>query len=179
MDICYATASLQDRKVVDGKPVYEWVASTGREDLNGLILDSAGWDLSHHQKFPLVLLNHRIDELPIARATRTWVQGDELRTTIYFLNTPRALEVQALVDQEVISGMSVGAKPLVWDLNIDANGNFRGIHSHKHILIEESIVTIPANPDSIQVAAGLNDQAYHAVLDPIVHLIRSIKETRQ
>lgn len=172
----HITATLRDRQTVGGRELYEWVAATGQEDVNGNIFDTAGWDLSHHLKFPLILLNHRIDELPIAKAQHTWVEGDQLRTQIAFLATPRATEVKALVDEGVITGMSYGARPLEWEFNIGAKGVIKGIHSHRHTLTELSIVTIPAGADSVLIAASLNATVRSDFLEPILTAIRSLKE---
>jgi len=133
--------------------LYTFIASTGQEDRNKNIFDADGWELGNYMKNPIVLENHNWAGLPIGAAVKVWTEQQRLQATIRFADTPRAREVQALIDQGILRTMSVGHVPLQAEVRRDSQGWPIGMHSHRQELVELSITSVPANPDAIRIAA--------------------------
>ncbi|MCE1187010.1 MAG: hypothetical protein LWW92_15580, partial [Rhodocyclales bacterium] len=60
------------------------VISTETQDREGDIIRAAGWDLASFQKNPVIPWAHNYDGLPVAKATRVWVEGASLMAEIQF-----------------------------------------------------------------------------------------------
>jgi HK97 family phage prohead protease len=105
----------------------------------------SGWELAAYQANPVVLWAHDYDELPVARDTRTVVEGDRLMGHPQFPEPglhPFADSVYALLMGGYLRGASVGFQPVEWTYD---EGR-QGYTITRAELYEWSIVPVPANP---------------------------------
>jgi HK97 family phage prohead protease len=139
----------------------EYVLSDATVDRLGDIIDPKGWLLDWFYKNPMALFNHNRFE-PIgtwrARLTNNALVGKldlaEQGTS------PRVDEIRSLIRQKILRATSVGFKPIErkWRYRVpgDQESGVVGIHFTKQELLETSIVSIPANPNALQIAKSLN-----------------------
>lgn len=168
------TAQVNDFAHEDARE-YLFVASTGREDRNGNILDPDGWDLTAYKRNPVVTYAHHWNEPPIGQA-RVWLEPGALMAAIKFAHTARGLEAEQLVSQNILRSVSVGWLPIRAELRRDENGFPIGIHFHQQELVEISLPAVPANPDTIRVAATTPETQNTTVLEALHQLTLHLKE---
>lgn len=149
---------------------YTYIARTGDEDRNHQRTDPAGWRLDTYRANPVVLENHRWENLPIGSATRVWIEQDKLMATIVFADTPRAREVRDLTDQGHMRALSAAWLPLDYELVRDDDGWTIGIHSRTQELVDLSAVTIPAQPQALRVASLAQADGYNVELEVLTAL---------
>lgn len=138
--------------------------STGIVDREQDRIAVAGWDLAAFRRNPVVLWGHDAMRLPLGRAFDLGIEGAALKASVEFipLDTPEggpfAEAVYRLGQQGFIAATSVGFRPLKWDFTDDpergADGWFPGIDFEAQELVEFSIVTVPANPETLIDAPG-------------------------
>ncbi len=144
----------QEDQVWDGR-LMTFVASTGQVDLNGNILDIQGWELDHYRANPVILFNHNWDLPPVGKTLQVGMEGGRLMVTIQFAPTSLGRELAILNANHYMGAASVGARMLEWEIRRHPeNGYPIGFHSHRHELLEISVVPVPANPDTLQAALG-------------------------
>jgi len=141
-----------------------FVASTGQVDRNGNILDIDGWELDHYRANPVVLFNHNWDLPPVGKTLQVGIlpgpQGERrLMVTIQFAPTPLGRELAILNANRYMGAASVGARMLEWEIRRHPERGYPiGLHSHRHELLEVSVVPVPANPDTLQASAASRSQ---------------------
>ena len=132
------------------------IASTAVEDRQGEIVEVEGWDLKDFKANPVILWGHDHSQLPIGKATKTWVEGTgkkaKLMTKIAFQEvTELGRAVKQLVSDGVLRTLSVGFMP------VDADGN----RFTKQKLLEISVVNVPANPQAMMLGyKSLKDNGF-------------------
>ncbi|MDA1096143.1 MAG: HK97 family phage prohead protease, partial [Chloroflexi bacterium] len=161
--------ALELAEVSSDRKAYTFVASTGAEDRNHNRIDPAGWQLDDFGRNPVVFANHQWGT-PIGRASRVWIERDQLMATIEFADTDRAKEIRQLVDGGFLRGMSAGWIGLDFAVVRDEKTGWpSGVHYKRQVLVELSVVGIPANPEALRVAAATNqllvERMIAAVLD--------------
>lgn len=154
LDYAPAAASGGTHPAAGSGREYIFLAKTGSPDRNGGRQDVTGWQLDTYAKNPIVVLNHNWLSLPVGRA-RAWTEESGLMAAVQFADTPEARQVEQLVSQGFLRGISAGYIPLEYQPVRNKDGWPIGIHSSKQELVELSIVTIPADPQALRVA-GLN-----------------------
>lgn len=154
----------------------EFRASNATVDRYGDILRPDGWDLKNYRRNPVFLWSHDSFSPPIGRSVREYVAdsgqakgaGDEswkrkeLRQVIMFAPrsvNPLAMTIFRLYKHKYLRAVSVGFLPKERLLIDDQDerdklglGSY-GIVYTKMELLELSGVTIPANPDALQINA--------------------------
>lgn len=138
-----------------GEREFEFVASDETPDSYGDIVRAEGWDLKRYRKNPIVLFNHS-SSVPVGYSPMTKVEGKELicrvkladEGTSDFIDT-----LYKLMKQRIVRAMSVGFRATK-DVNImrDKDGNFLGLEFNGQELLENSIVSVPANPNALSLA---------------------------
>ena len=82
------------------------IASTAVEDRQGEIVEVEGWDLKDFKANPIILQGHDHSQLPIGKATKTWIEGTgksaKLMTKIAF---QEVTELGRAVKQLVADGI--------------------------------------------------------------------------
>lgn len=132
------------------------IASTAVEDRQGEIVEVEGWDLKDFKANPVILWGHDHSQLPIGKATKTWIEGSgkqaKLMTKIAFQEvTELGRAVKQLVADGVLKTLSVSFWP------VDADGN----RFTKQKLLEISVVNVPANPQAMMLGyKSLKDNGF-------------------
>jgi HK97 family phage prohead protease len=136
----------------------EYILSDETVDRMGDIISSDGWDLSSFAKNPIALFNHS-PSAPIGRWSNLRVEGRALRGHLELApegTSPRIDEIRKLVAAGILKAVSVGFREVESTARKSADGRRLGQHFLKQELVETSLVSVPANPNAIAVAKGLN-----------------------
>jgi HK97 family phage prohead protease len=140
-------------KATDAK-TYSVLASTAAIDRQGDSIDQAGWDVSDYKKNPVVLWAHDYSLPPIAKGVN--INPNDTRGLVLdfqFADTVFAQEIKTLVDGGFLSASSVGFMPM------ERNGNI----ITKSVLLEVSLVPVPANQEALMLAVkGFTDKGIAA-----------------
>lgn len=127
----------------------EFVLSTGAVDRFGDVVDPRGWQLDAFRRNPVVLWAHQYDELPVAQAL--WVRVDQASGALVSrARFPRGLSplsdtVWRFYDEGLLTGVSVGFRPIKWAYNAERGG----VDYLEQELLEYSAVPVPANPEAL------------------------------
>ncbi len=122
---------------------FRFLASTTALQADGMAIPSQAWDLSRYRRHGPVLLNHRLDSLPIGRAERVWTDPRGLWADIVLdEHDPTAAQVAGKIRRGYITGVSV---------------NFRvhkrqGSTVERCELVEISVVSVPEDA-GVELAA--------------------------
>jgi len=129
------------------------VASDETIDRYGDIVRVSGWDLRNYRKNPIVLFGHSSRD-PIGTAQMT-VEDKQLIADISLGapgTTPMIDAVRALVDQKILKAVSVGFRPTKVPNEIKDPKTNEWTGGYEFVgqeLLENSIVSIPANPSAL------------------------------
>lgn len=140
------------------------IASSETEDSWGRVVKQ-DWDLTRYKANPVVLMNHDAQSLPIGRSENVRVEKGKLLATIVFadaLANPAADYVWNSIQQGSLRAISVGWKPgSVAETTVDGRDV---VVMSKNVLMEISLVNLPANPDALMVAsmAGVRQRIAYA-----------------
>lgn len=162
----YKASELQ--KVGDG--TYEYVASDETPDRHGDIVRAAGWDLSNYRKNPIILFSHKRD-LPIGQAVKTWISDKQLKIKLKLADegtSPFIDTLRRLMDQGIVKAVSVGFVPTIEPKYIrDKEDRVVGLEFVGQDLLENSIVTVPANPRALATAKsmGVREEYLERIFD--------------
>lgn len=137
-----------------GAQDYTFTISTESVDRMSDTIALKGWRLDEYRRNPVVLANHASRMLPIGRATRTWIDGTRLRSTVRLSNDRFAQRVGQMLDEGVLRAASVGFQPGEWSFSTDKARPFGIDFKSGHELLEWSIVSVPANADCLVDGAG-------------------------
>lgn len=140
-----------------GDREFEFLASDETPDSYGDIVRVAGWELKRFKRNPIILFNHKSD-VPVGHSPKTFVDTERNALvsrikladegTSDFIDT-----LYKLLKQRIVRAVSVGFRPTK-DVEIirDKEGAFLGLEFNGQELLEVSIVSIPANPNSLSLA---------------------------
>jgi HK97 family phage prohead protease/HK97 family phage major capsid protein len=132
----------------------DFVLSDETVDRYGDVIASDGWDVKDFKKNPIALFGHRGD-FPIGTWDNLRVENKGLRARLKLApegTSARIDEIRKLVDAGILKAVSVGFMP-VESKPLESGGG--GYHYTKSSLMECSLVTIPANPNALQIAKAL------------------------
>jgi HK97 family phage prohead protease len=135
---------------------HDFVLSDATVDRYGDTIDADGWDLRNFSKNPIALFNHNPD-FPVGKWSKLGVKDGRLTGRLELApegTSARHDEIRRLVDAGILRAVSVGFKP-VEVKPIESKGGKNGLHYLKSELIETSLVSVPANPNALQVARSL------------------------
>jgi HK97 family phage prohead protease len=159
--IIYKATELEEKE--DG--TYEYVASDETVDRYGDVVRVAGWDLKNYRKNPIILFAHQKDN-PVGIASKVWIEGKKLLVRIKladegtsdFIDTLRKL-----VKQKIVRAVSVGFMPTEEPKYIrdEKNEYITGMEFNGQELLENSLVTVPANPSALQLAKSMGIPERH------------------
>jgi len=163
-------AGIQYREVraaeVTGNGTLSVVASDESPDRYGDIIRVSGWDLANYQKNPIVLFGHSARD-PVGTAD-VHVVGKKLVADITLGppgTTPMIDAVRALVEAKILKAVSVGFQPTkepneIKDENNKWTGGYEWVGQE---LLENSIVSIPANPNALTLARSFSPEIRRAL----------------
>lgn len=125
---------------------FKVIASNGKIDRDGEIINPDGWELDNYLKNPVILLCHDYWDLPIGIATKVYF--DDLKNMVVegvFAPAdanPKAQQVRKLYDLGILKTVSVGF------IAKERNGSM----IMRQELLEVSFVPVPSNPGAIDIA---------------------------
>jgi HK97 family phage prohead protease len=143
------------------------VASDESVDRYGDIIRVDGWELDEYRKNPIVLFGHSATD-PVGTA-EVRVTGKKLIADITLGapgTTPMVDAVRALVDQKILKAVSVGFQPTKEPNEIkdpktnEWTGGYEWVGQQ---LLENSIVSIPANPNALTLARSFSPEIRRAL----------------
>jgi len=140
-----------EKKSKKGGLMIEGFANANTFDRANERIDPAGWKLDNYMKNPVILFDHGHDiafgSLPIGQATEVIVQDDGLyiKAAIATSKTEKITAVRDLIEDGILRTFSVGFNPGVNAIEKTKEG----IIIREAELIENSIVPVPMNQDSV------------------------------
>ena len=136
-----------------------FVASTATIDRYGDIIEQEGWMLDFYKRNPVGLLNHDSRSLPIAKAIKCGIVNGVLFALMQFAKVdeyPVADTTFKLIQGGYLNAMSVGFIPLEFKYRYEEVPEGEdpkpwpvGRIYTKSELLENSVVTVPANPEAL------------------------------
>jgi len=137
-----------------------FIASTNREDRYGDIIEQS-WDLDDFWRNPVFLWGHQSWQTPIGsvREFAANAQMTETHARVEFL--PEGVDsfvdkLFRLVKLKALRAVSVGFIPIEIEDRLDADQHWIGYRFMRSQLMELSLVTVPANPDAVQLARSID-----------------------
>ena len=140
--------------ILDDKKPLVFIANEESPDRMGDVIEAAGWELSAFVQNPVMMLAHDHKGLPIGTWRDVKVEGKQLLATANFDSAdPEALAVEGKYRRGIMKGVSVGFRPLEFDI---VNGGGHETFRFKKVeLLEISAVAIPAHPAALLQRAML------------------------
>lgn len=132
---------------------FDFIISTEAATHQGDVVLNNGWKLDVFQRNPVVLWMHENDSFPVGRATNLRAEGGKLKSRVEF--TPVGMvpfndTVFSLLQNGFLSATSVGFVANKWALSKDPERMKRyGVDFLEQTLLEFSICTVPANPETL------------------------------
>jgi len=158
----------------DDTRTLSFIASTEAVDRMGDIIRVKGWDLASYRKNPIILFQHNSDwPIGTAKVKKGTLPGGEkaLFADITFADaevSEMAEQVYQLAKAKVLRGNSVGfiareaRRPESDEERAKLGLGAYGVEFIKAELLEDSVVSIPANPEAVQM--GLRSLVSKGVL---------------
>src|SRR5215217_788610 len=137
-----------------GDDPLEFVMSDATVDRLGDTIDARGWDLKSFKRNPIALFGHD-STFMIGHWEDVRVEGGKLLGRLNLLRagiSERLDEIRAAVEAGVLRAVSVGFRSIEKE-PLEKTGGIKFIRQE---LMECSLVTIPANPNALQVMRSLN-----------------------
>jgi hypothetical protein len=137
-----------------------FVASTNREDRYGDIIEQS-WDLSDFWNNPVFLWGHQSWQTPIGWVREFAPNYDATATSARVEFLPEGLDpfvdkLFRLTRLKALRAVSVGFIPMEVEERYDDDHYWLGYRFLRSQLIELSLVTVPANPDAVQLARSVD-----------------------
>ena len=143
-----------EKAVKDSEGLMEFIASDESIDRMGDIIRAKGWKLNDFRKNPVFLWAHNSSAPPIGAVRRVMTEGTQLLASVEFAETAFAQEIKGLFDGNFMRAVSVGFRPLEFNVIKTDDGGFDGFEFTKQELLELSAVPVPANPKALRKLYG-------------------------
>lgn len=128
------------------------VASTEDVARDGMIIRADGWEWDSYQQNPVVLWAHNDREVPLARATRTAVEGKALVQTHEFdPDDERSMTLFRKVQRGFVNAVSV--RWVAFEAGFEVVDGVELYVFRRQELLETSYVSVPADPGALVVRA--------------------------
>lgn len=129
----------------------EFVVSTNAWDSHGERIDIEGINLKDYMKNPVVLWGHDGFNLPIAKTTKIWKEGNKLMARAkFYLKDEFPRKVYQYIMDDMLKAVSIGGMIDEWGTD--------GMTIAKMTMKEFSVVPIPANQEALVTAKMSQDQ---------------------
>jgi HK97 family phage prohead protease len=133
----------------------EFVLSDATLDRMGDVIEPGGWQLDQIKSDPPVLFNHDRNQI-VGRWTDIRVKDGKLLGRIVWVKSdkwPMGQYIRDLVREGVLRTVSVGFQPVAREpLTKEASPQHGPFRFKKQILLECSLVSVPANPNALALA---------------------------
>lgn len=139
----------------------EFIISTASVDRYGDVIAQDGWDFKNYLKNPVVLWAHDNRALPVAKAKKLSIDGNNLLATAEFTRAGLSSfndTVFNMLKDGFLNAVSVGFIPKKWAYVDDDERGF-GIDFIQQELLEFSVVPIPANPEALIQGKDFNESS--------------------
>ena len=153
-----------------GDREFEFIASDETPDSYGDIVKAEGWDLKRYKKNPIVLFNHS-SSMPVGYSPKTWIDDTKLICRIKLADEGTSEFIDTLyklMKQRILRAMSVGFRATK-DVEIirGKENEFLGLLFNGQELLENSIVSVPANPNALSLAKswGVRDSTLNRFVE--------------
>lgn len=171
------------RNDVSAEGTMNFVVSTDEVDRHGDTVSVEGWHLQAYMQNPVFLRAHAYSRPAIGKATHVWKQDRKLLARIEFAPTAFAQEVATLYRNGYQRGVSVGFRPLKYEMRRDIKtGELLGVNFTEQELLEISAAPVPANPSALRKALydmprmwGYYAHESQDDVEPILEVLRSAK----
>lgn len=149
MDIKASGLIEKANKLAEGE--VEFVVSTDAWDSHGERILVDGIDLKDYKKNPVVLWGHDGFNLPIARTTKIWKDGNKLMAKAqFYLKDEFASKVYSYILDGMLQAVSIGGRVQEWGED--------GMTISKLLMKEFSVVSVPANPEALATNKSFNGE---------------------
>jgi len=152
----------------DSKREITAVGSKEVTDRDGDLVELGGMNLSNFKKNPVVLWSHQSTELPIGKATKTWVDGKELKFKIKFAEpeqNAKAESVYQMIKGGMLNSLSIGFAPDWTTAKFDEKRG--GYNFPKSELLEVSVVNVGANQGARVIERSLTKAFEAGIIDEV------------
>lgn len=157
--------------VVEEDRTARFIASDATVDRYGDIVEPKGWDLANFRRNPIFLWMHSQYQ-PIGTVKKIGLEDGALIATVRFYDpgdSKIADDLWRLVKKKKLRAVSVGFTVKSaddYEYIRDESDRVTGIRYLRQELLELSLVSVPANPNALQVAraAGLPDELIRQAL---------------
>ena len=161
-----------------------FLVSTDDVDRHGDVIAVDGWHLQAYRRNPVFLWAHNYTSPAIGRAVELWKEDHGLLATVEFAPTQFAQEVAALYRGGYQRGVSVGFRPLRYELRRHPNtGDLLGVKFLEQELLEISAAPVPANQsalrkalDNAPVTRGYYKEGAAGGLEEVLAVLRGARE---
>jgi HK97 family phage prohead protease len=147
--------------ISDEERTATFIASDETVDRYGDVVSVKGWDLANFRRNPVFLWMHSQFQ-PIGKVKKIGVEGDKLLATVRFFDpgdSKTADDLWRLVKKRLLRAVSVGFT-VKSDEDIepirDDSERVTGFRFLRQELLELSLVSVPANPNALQVARSMD-----------------------
>lgn len=133
-------------KLAEGE--VEFIVSTDAWDSHGERINVAGINLKDYKKNPVVLWAHDGFNLPIAKTTKIWVEGNKLMARAkFYMKDEFPRKVYDYIVDGFLNAVSIGGMVEEWGAD--------GMTIDRLTMKEFSVVPVPANQDALVAAKSL------------------------
>ena len=154
------------------KRVLRFIGSDEKLDRDNEIVMSSGWKLAEYKKNPVVMVNHRHMELPVAKTEKVWVSKKN-KTLMFDIKFPEP-EISSIGDtlyklysNGYMNATSVGFKPNRDKIDWGDGDKTPYATFNEQELLELSLVSVPANPRALIQSKGIKDAIEAEVIDDL------------
>lgn len=127
----------------------EVIVSTNAWDAHGERVNVDGINLKDYKKNPVVLWAHDGFNLPIAKATKIWKEGNKLMAKVLFkMNDVFPRKVYEYILDGFVNAASIGGQVEEWAAD--------GMTIEKMTMKEFSFVSVPANQEALVTSKSLD-----------------------
>ncbi len=177
-DRIYCAAEIRRETAAKSTRSVDVIASTSAIDSYRERVEQV-WDLARYLANPVVLFSHDVSELPIGTAKNVRVENGALRATIELVPdtvNEKAGEVWRAIEAGVLRGVSVGFKPRSRRFEKENDREILVLSDNE--LIEISIVSVPANPETLlNIRSLAADERKKKEMDPEILLALGLPAT--
>ena len=152
--------------------ILRFIGSDESVDRDNERVMSSGWKLANYKKNPVILLNHRHSDLPVAKAERVWVSKKN-KSLMFDIKFPEP-EISSVGDtlyklysNGYMTATSVGFQPNMDKIDYGDGDKSPRATFNEQELLELSLVSVPANPRALLTQKGIQDAIEAKVIDEV------------